>query len=304
MKDKFHISDQAWQELSQLSNDMQSLYSLKNRLKLLNSKWNIFPTPGDTEGVQMRLADSLKEQIEKLLDKGVILSDKIQIKVSGDGTRVGKWLHLLNVTYTIIDEGDSAMSDKGNYVIAIIKTKDDYEGIRVSLQDLRTEMKELTSVNVKGKTYHLEYFLGGDWKFLATVCGIGPANHEFACIWCKCPWSERWNPNKHRSISDVAKGARTVGEIKELSRLSQKKYNCQCAPLFDFIPLDHVIIDTLHLFLRTSDVLIELLIKELRTQDTILKKEVFNAGFQREKYTSMAKYERFLNSIGISSIGR
>ena len=130
------------------------------------------------------------------------------------------------------------------------------------------------------------FILGGDWKFLAIVCGIGPANHEFACMWCKCPWSERWNPNKHWSFSDVAKSAQTLREIKELSRLSEKKYNCQRAPLFDFIPLDHVIIDTLHLFLRISDVLIELLIKELRTQDAILKKEVFNVGFQREKYVN------------------
>ena len=34
--------------------------------------------------------------------------------------------------------------------------------------------------------FQLEYFLGSDWKFLACVCGIGAANGEHACIWCKC----------------------------------------------------------------------------------------------------------------------
>lgn len=40
-------------------------------------------------------------------------------------------------------------------------------------------------------------------------------------------------------------------------------------PLFPTIPLMHVVIDNLHLFLRTSDVLIDLLIVELRRQDAI-----------------------------------
>lgn len=45
-----------------------------------------------------------------------------------------------------------------------------------------------------------------------------------------------------------------------------------------FIPLDHVIIDTLHLFLRISDNLIELLIRELKRQDAIEKKVTYNDG--------------------------
>ena len=200
----------------------------------------------------------------------------IKIKVSGDGTRAGKRLQLLNVTYTIINEEKIAMSEKGNYIVAVIKTKDDYEGIRESLSDLIVGMRNMKDINIDGKVYNIEYFLGGDWKFLATVCGIGPANQDFACIWCKCPRSERWNPDKEWSLTDPAKGTQTVDEIKSFW---PEKINCQRKPLFDFIPMDHVIIDTLHLFLRIADVLIELLINELRMQDAILKKEVFNGGF-------------------------
>ena len=56
-------------------------------------------------------------------------------------------------------------------------------------------------------------------------------------------------------------------------------------PLFDFIPIDHVIIDTLHLFLRISDNLIELLIRELRRKDAIDKVSTFSNGFCRNKYS-------------------
>lgn len=39
--------------------------------------------------------------------------------------------------------------------------------------------------------YNKEYFLGKDWKFLAGVCGLGAANQDYACIWCKRPWKEK-----------------------------------------------------------------------------------------------------------------
>ena len=63
--------------------------------------------------------------------------------------------------------------------------------------------------------------------------------------------------------------------------------------------MDHVAIDTLHLFLRISDVLISLLILELRTQDCIGRKQTFPEGFAREKYHLMASYETFIRSLGI-----
>ena len=64
--------------------------------------------------------------------------------------------------------------------------------------------------------------------------------------------------------------------------------------------MDDVIIDTLHLFLRISDVLIDLLIRELRRSDAIEKKTTFSDGFPRDKYKHTASYEEFVESIGIS----
>ena len=58
--------------------------------------------------------------------------------------------------------------------------------------------------------------------------------------------------------------------------------------------MDHVISDTLHLFLRISDNLFELLIREMKRQDTIGKVKMFPSGFNREKYKHMAGYEHFL----------
>ena len=107
-------------------------------------------------------------------------------------------------------------------------------------------MKNLTSITCDGRTFEIEYFLGGDWKFLATVCGIGPANQDYACIWCLCPGALRYDVSKDWSLTNVAQGERTIELIKQ--HLKSKKFNCMHSPLSDFIPWDHVIIDTLHLF--------------------------------------------------------
>lgn len=98
------------------------------------------------------------------------------------------------------------------------------------------------------KRYEIETYLGGDLKFLAMVCSIDAANCDHACIWCKCPMSARWDMSQEWSITDIAKGARTIDEIAEFASMKHHKFNCSQKPLFPFIPIHRVIIDTLHLF--------------------------------------------------------
>ena len=85
------------------------------------------------------------------------------------------------------------MNEKGNYVLALIKTTENYDNLKESLADLNNEMSNLKEITVNSHKYSIEYFLGGDWKFLACVCGSGAANQNFSCIWCKCPGNERFD---------------------------------------------------------------------------------------------------------------
>ena len=204
---------------------------------------------------------------------------------------MGKRLQLLTVTYTIINEGAVAMTERGNYVLAIVKAKDDYDGIRESLNDLCQEMSCLKSVTLQDAVYEIDIFLGGDWKFLATVCGLGPANHKFACIWCHCPHLQRYDTSKSWPLLD-SKVSRTIASIEE-NRKNKRKFNCQRSPLFGFIEMDHVIIDTLHLFLRISDVLIGNLIRNLQIKDAVEKRK----GSKWCQNTD--KFIQHINSLGI-----
>ena len=54
------------------------------------------------------------------------------------------------------------------------------------------------------------------------------------------------------------------------------------------------------MFLRISDNLIELLIRELHRKDAIDKLSTFSNGFCRNRYRHMAGYEKLLKEIGIS----
>ena len=123
------------------------------------------------------------------------------------------------------------------------------------------------------------YSLGGDWKFLAHICAPAAANQNFACIWCKCPKHERFDINKKWSLTDKSLRARDSHKIGK--HAESKQHNCKTNLLFDFIPIDHVIIDTLHMFLRISDNLIELLIGDFTEKMPLTRYLLFQMGLSK-----------------------
>ena len=253
-------------------------------------------------GVQQGIEERLKARIEKLRENicsnsSFACDKKIKIKLSGDRTNVGKRLHVINVTFTILEEGSKAMTADGNHIIAIINVPENYENLAVALADIRSEVASLTQLKVEGSLYKLEWYLGGDWKFLACVCGLGAATSNHPCIWCKCPLYNNYDGSKEWSLSDLNKGARTVAEIEKASSSSRgEKFNVKNSPLFPSIPISRVIIDSLHLFLRISDNLINLLIMDFRRLDAIDKKKTFNDVNDFSKFKHMAGWEEFLNN--------
>jgi len=195
----------------------------------------------------------------------------IRVKLTGDGTQIGRGLNVVNIAFTVIDEGERANSVLGNSV-AILKIEEKYEQLAAGLQDIINDAKNCNAIQIDGKVYNIEFYLGGDLKFLAIVCRVEAANSEYAC---KCPKGKWDDMSMKRSLTDVRKGARTIEEITEKSTLSKQnkeRYNCRHIPLFPFIPIERVIIDTLHLFLCISDNLTNLLIRDLRMQDDLNKK--------------------------------
>ena len=203
------------------------------------------------------------------ITKQPVADKKIRIKLTGDGTKIGKRLHVVNVAFTLLDEGEKAYSAAGNHCIAIIKEPESYESLKPALEDIIKEVEMTQTLSIKETVYSLEYYLGGDWKFLAMVTGIDSASCEYACIWCKCPALERHITDEKWSISDTTCGARSIEENIRIATSHSKQYNVSRQPLFPTIPLTRVVVDNLHMFLRVGDTLIDLLIGSLRTMDRV-----------------------------------
>lgn len=274
--------------------DLPNLSQVRKLTESLNSQFRIYNSPNNIIGVQHSLRERILQRltyfIHKKTEEGVDIPSTIKIKLTGDGTTIGRAFNVINIAFTIIDEGRKAQSVVGNYSVAILKIEEKYEELAAGLQDICSEAKDLEVVTVQEKVYSIQFFLGGDLKFLAMVCGIDAANAEYACVWCKCPKGMRFDMTQEWSLTDPTKGARTVDEIAEKSKLGKRnkdRFNCSHVCLFPFVPIERVVIDTLHMFLRISDVLTNLLIRDLRIQD----------GLNKTADTNLKIYESFLNEV-------
>ena len=178
MKEKFSLSDEAYHELSMLYySDLPRLHKMKTASRTLDesSKISIIPEYG--------VQQSFEERLTILLEKYTILptDTPLRVKLSGDGTKVSRSLHVINFTFTVVDT-PTATSVAGNHTIAILKTGESYENLASGLADIAKEISTLKSIKIQDEEYTLEYFLGGNLKFLALVCGINAANGTYSCV--------------------------------------------------------------------------------------------------------------------------
>ena len=233
VKEHFGLSNVAYHELSMICRELPRSWKLKDLAKSLNSKWHITPCPGG-DGVQQSLQARLTERVALLLNENKLSpGDTLQVKLSGDGTKVCRKLNLINFTFTLLNEGDVAMSSRGNHTIAIINACEGYEVLKRTLADLIDEVEQLKRIEVDGKDFLIEYFICSDWNLLAIICGIESATCTYPCIWCKCPSSERYNMDIDWSVSDSDKGARTIADI--ISCHTAKEYKIQLC-IFSLVP--------------------------------------------------------------------
>ncbi|CAB4026649.1 Hypothetical predicted protein, partial [Paramuricea clavata] len=72
-------------------------------------------------------------------------------------------------------------------------------------------------MKVGDEYFNIEWFLGGDWKFLACVCGLGAAISTHPWIWCKCPLYDKYDGTKEWSMVDTNK------EFRRLDAIDKKK---------------------------------------------------------------------------------
>ncbi len=131
----------------------------------------------------------------------------------------------------------------------------------------------------------VRFFFTGDYKSLLLIIGSKGASSTYPSLYCFAPKDKLWDvtcPYEKRTM-----------ELMKFHRGQKKEKDqkcCRAEPVFSFICiLDHVL-DVLHWFIRVGDVILCLLITELRKRDKILQiKE--NMQFTKEKYKNLALLE-------------
>jgi len=108
VKDKYDVSGNAYHEMSRLCKGLPRSYKIKQRISELNKLWNIFPTPNGICGVQQSLEEWLRVRISELhktapSDAAFRKNKTVNVKLSGDGTNIGKGLHGVNFTFTLLE---------------------------------------------------------------------------------------------------------------------------------------------------------------------------------------------------------
>ncbi len=305
VKDSYNISGSPYHKLASICKGLPKHYTIKQRNRELNRKWNIQSTPNGIVGVQLSLEDRLCVCVCQLLrssDETTEFRQKkeLHVQITGDGTCIGKRLHVVTFAFLLLEEGSKAHWFEGNHIPAVFRAPEDYDSLENALSDIRDEVERLKTIECEGTVYKINYHLGCDWKFLATVTGIDSASSNYACIWCKCPLAERFDMDKEWSIFDKQARARTIEETLTLSQAcrSQKQFNVSHPPLFPSIPLTNVVIDNLHMFLRVSYVLTDHFVLELRRQNLIEKKKTFSS-LDPDKYKHLDGFQRFVTSLEI-----
>ena len=125
VKEKYGISNQAYHELSMSCKSMPRSWKLMEQVRDLNKKWDIRMTPNG-QGVQPSIKDFLLNRINALKSSN---PDELQnmtflkMKLIGDGTFIGKYIHFVTIAFTLYNEGNLVISAEGNHNIAIIRVK-------------------------------------------------------------------------------------------------------------------------------------------------------------------------------------
>ena len=167
-------------------------------------------------------------------------------KLSGDGAPVGKYRSFLNLSVSLPDEPTPAQRQPR--LLEISTAKECWSTLQTLLRPLNNEIEEIQrdGLDVDGSHLSVVFFFGADYKFILLSCGMKDATSNHACIYC-----ESKKCNYFRQGGKIRKGFK-VGDPGVAHN-----------PLLPAIPVDRIVIDVLHLFLRTSDKLLMMICREV-----------------------------------------
>ena len=142
--------------------------------KNLNSE---FKVKSNTMGCYVNPSEKIAFYLRHYKDNISIRNNNINIRLAGDGNQVGSNCSVLNFTFGFLDEKKSSPQLNPNCVTGnfslgtFLIQKENYNDLKIALKEIIDELKLLKTIEIDGREYTIEFWLGGDLKFLALVLG-------------------------------------------------------------------------------------------------------------------------------------
>lgn len=271
IKDQFLISNEAYHRLASVVPQLPRCSTLRKRARDLNAECDVHVFKG-AEGIAVGAYQKLSDVLPIALGQldSAVCGSRITVKISGDGTKNGKFHHVFNFAFSLrptdltsIDLDPSVYQDNLR-LLATVELPESYDTIARIAETVVGDPPH--TVNTEdGRAFEIKYILSGDLKFLAISAGISAANSEFACVWCKVPKRLRHDMTLSWSMSCEEGMPRTVREITALAtKKSGQRFGVKAPPIFPFVPVENIVPDILHLLLRVSDILFDRMVSTLR----------------------------------------
>jgi hypothetical protein len=171
-KEMNNMSDRTYQDFINEGCDFGSLRFAKKCRSILNGQ---FRYKTNASGVYNLPEEKMKYYLKLHKDKLDIKDNTIHIRLAGDGTNIGKNYSALNFSFSFLNKHENLRLNPncvtGVFILGMFKIKENYESLKSALKDLLVLIKNCQEVEIDGVKYKIEYWLGGDMKFLLLVLG-------------------------------------------------------------------------------------------------------------------------------------
>lgn len=212
-KEVRNISDLSCSYLNYLNGSFPTLTSLINLRQEIDKN---FTVNYNEYGCYVNLEEKIRYIILNLHKRKLIAnSEDILIKISGDGTNLGKARKIFNLNFSVINEKNCTAASQ-QYTIGVFQLNEDYESLKDCLQEVLPSFSSLNSIECENLIFNVKFFLSGDLKFLSLMMGIVTATGSYPCPWCKCHKDQLFNSEEKWSITNTTQGARTLKESAKI----------------------------------------------------------------------------------------
>ncbi|XP_068707879.1 uncharacterized protein [Montipora foliosa] len=201
--------------------------------------------------------------------------------------------NLFVFSFSLLDDGQSCLSSSGNHTVTVVKGKEDHDTLKASLSNVIRDANSLIDdghMIIDGTKVLLEFFLGGDFKFLLIALGMKGATSNNSCIYCKIHKNERCDMSKNCCYYLNPPLARKVCDDWH------KQPGCHSQPFLK-LPLENIVVDELHLMLRVTDRLEEGLILDIMKWDEV---ENLNRPSREKASIHLQEFLATVHSLGVS----